>query len=161
MSFLKRILCKNNEDNIYKNCIFVEEIIPLLADKAVTTNKKLYKIKKMIEPNKFTIISLNENDGYIKNQIISMSKVLSQNNIPIKVYDNKFLNGDFDKNFTKKNYAIGDIYEFKDLGYLGNISSTEKIRLVTDQYVVFDTGSDISLKSFEELDRLNKEKIKE
>ena len=161
MNFLKKILTKSNEENIYKNCIFVEEIVPLLSDKALTTNKTLYKIKKMVELNKFTIVSLNESDGYVKNQIVSMNKILSQNNIPIKVYDNKFLKGNFDENFSKNNYFKGDIYKFKELGDLGNISSMEKIRLVTDQYVIFDTGSDISLKSFEELDRLNKEKIKE
>lgn len=161
MSLLKRIFKLKNKKEIdkYRDCIFVEEVSLLLQSKLKLTNKRIYKIKKTIDSNKFIVNIINHYNSYDENKIINTKKLLSQNNIPIKVYDDKFLKGNFNKEFVKDNYSKDDVYEFKELGYLENISSTEKVRLVTDQYVIFDTGHDILIRSFDELSRINKEKV--
>lgn len=161
MSLLKKIFKIKNKKYIdpYKDCVFIEEIVPLFSDNAGTTNKRIYKIKNTIEPNNFIIGDINKDISYDKNKMINTKRLLSQDNILIKVYDNEFLKGNFNKEFVKNNYAKNDVYEFKELGYLGNISSVEKVRLVTDQYVIFDTGNSISIRSFDELNKLIKEKV--
>lgn len=163
MGILKRLFKNIKEENkevdIYKNCIFVKETMPFFSDIAKTTNKTISKVKRTLDEDKYLIYELYSYYKDEKTEIFSKRNLISQNTIPIKVYDEKFSTGIFDSNFEKDGFKKGDIYKFNALGYLGNISSIEKILLVTDQYVIFDNGNKVSLRTFDELKRSIKEKI--
>lgn len=135
--------------------VLVEEVIPVYHDYAKTANKTIYRLKKVLGENKAEFT-----EGYSKyTKIYNPNKFITQNGVPIKAYDDDFNKGEFDLTFKKDGYEVGQFYEFKGLGYLGNLNKYCRIKLVTDQYVVFDSGKHASLYNYDELARLIKEEI--
>lgn len=134
--------------------IMVNEELPIFHDYARTTNKTIYKLEKLLEQNKAVFSTTYSQTTSVYNEL----DFITQKNIPIRIYDFAFKKGEFDVSFQKKGYRVGDIYRFWGLGYLGNIESRGIVKLVTDQYVVFDGGSNIFLYTYKELERLNKKK---
>lgn len=146
---LKKKICKNY------GYIIVKEVLPIFYDYAKTTNKTVFRLEKSIEKNKAVFIS----DASSEIKVFSNSDFVTQNGKPIRVYDFIFKKGEFDINFQKEGYKVGDIYQFLGLGYLGNLDCRGVIKLVTDQYVIFDGGKSIFLYSYKELELLHKKYI--
>lgn len=135
--------------------VIVDEVIPVFHNYARTANKTVYRLQKVLGENKAKFT-----EGYSKStKIFNPNEFLTQNGVPIKIYDDNFNKGEFDLTFKKDGYEVGKCYEFKGLGYLGDLNKSCKIKLVTDQYVIFDNGNDTSLYSYEELTRLVKIEI--
>lgn len=130
--------------------VIVDEVIPIFHDYAKTANKTVYIFKKDLSDNKAEFSE--GNSTYVK--IFNPNKFLSQNGIPIKIYEQDFNKGLFDITFEKNGYKVGALYEFNGLGYLGNLSNLCEIKLVTDQYVIFNCGKNVLLYSYKELNRL-------
>lgn len=84
------------------------------------------------------------------------SRVLTQNKVPVKVKNGRLKPVNVDDSFTKEGFQKGQIYQFKQLGYLGDINDDKKVEMVTDQLVVFKPiGADyFSFYSYQELDAL-------
>lgn len=139
--------------------IIVTEVLPIYHDIAKTANKSLFKVIKGINESKVLCRELNT--SYNKEMIYCNNKVLKQNEIPIIVKKN-LSKAIFDKDFTKEGYVSGQVYEFRGLGYSGDLESLGIVYIVTDDYVVFngDGKQDFFLYSYPELSRLCKERMR-
>lgn len=137
--------------------IIIDEVIPTFHDQARTSNKTVFRLKRVIAGNKALFV-----DKYNSEQVLfyHKQKLVSQNQTPIRTFDEKFNNGVFNKSFEKEGYVVNQMYEFRGLGYLGNLKDVLVVKLVTDQYVVFENSEGyIVLYSFEELNRLLKTRL--
>lgn len=135
--------------------VIVKEVIPIFHNQSQTANKTVYIFNKALDENKAEFVQ-----GYSKiTKIYHSNEFITQNGVPIKIYDDRFSRGKFDLEFKKEGYEVGKIYSFKGLGYLGNLNTSCKVKLVTDQYVIFDTANNISFYSYNELKKIVKEEI--
>ena len=137
--------------------IIVEETMPLFAGTPAITNKTHAVI---IEDNEGDIVKGILNYKVERNVLYIKERVLTQDGIPIVVKDIDFKEIVQDKSFIKDGFKKGQIYSFSGMGYLGNISSDEKIISVTDNFVLFRTIEENSLffYSYRELNKLKESK---
>lgn len=153
MAWLNRIFQKKAVDERIGQAWF-EEVLPQYHDHAKTTNKTIWIVQSIIKGDAVKascIGSTSPNDVVMKH-----SRVLTQDGVPVKFgkkqkVDKKHLC------FERDGYAVGDMYYFENLGFLGDISNLCSVILVTDQLVLFEDtdGSHISKYSYDELSKLS------
>lgn len=162
MNIFKKIFKK--QEKPFARCLFINESLPLFHNMAMNTNKRIYVIDSL---NSDKVVSACDIDSYgCYNSLMKCEKkkILSQNSNVIKIRKKKnapyaFDEKTIDLDFEKDGYRVGDIYHFTDLGFISNLESTLKIHLVLDQYVVFEENNHYTFYSFEELERMPKEKV--
>ena len=140
---------------------WIEEVMPKFQDRASTTNKTIYTVTSLDSYGIAEVIKVPSGYGE-KTTEFKQNKVLTQKEIPIK-FTKKGALKYFDKHFSKNKYETGQVYVFEALGFLGNLESINQVKVVTDNYVIFDNKNygSLSTYSFEELERINpKLKIK-
>ena len=153
-----REIFKNKDERV--GMCWVEETLPVYHDSAFTTNKRVYVVKKCVEPNIYEAFELRNLLDTTLSPFLS-KKAVTQDGLPLK-FDRKekVLNNNIQ--FTKDGYSQGVCVYIEGLGYLGNIKDTLKVWVVSDKYVFFKTISKnptIFVYSFEELKRMNIEFI--
>lgn len=114
---------------------WITEVLPEFHDRAKTTNKTIWTIKKMITDDVAEVYRLNIPSS-TEHADISTKKMITQYGIPIR-FNEKGKLISYDASFEKEGYQEGQIYSFEGLGFLGDIDSIKKVFCVTDQYVFF------------------------
>lgn len=116
--------------------LFSNEVLLLFNDWPAITNKALYLVKRNIDEE--TVVGQEVGNSNQRITILYLKqRVLTQNGIPIKAKDVDLKNVQCNPLFAKEGFRQGDIYSFKEIGYLGNVNDDEKVELVTDQLVIF------------------------
>ena len=153
---------KHKEKDPLIGQVYIEEILPIFHDHAMTTNKTLWYVNSVVSKDVVTVRDLELSRQFRASSLqtkqidLSAKRVLTQNGVPIKVNKKgKFIQPDL--GFSKENYACGDFYAFSNLGYLGDVEGVSSVSLVTDQYVFFEdfNRKKPSIYSFKELKRIN------
>lgn len=143
MKLVKSLLTKARERNMLYGAV-VREYIPVFHDKYMSKNKDLKIIEDLFVE-------------HFKHQLET------QNGIPIKFHKlfnetmylpENFHNGDL--SFEKNGRKVGMKITMNGQGFLGNLSNTYIVELVTDKYVYLKNieYNIVTLKSHEELDTI-------
>lgn len=148
---LKNWLKNTPIDQQKRGMSWITETLPMYHDRARSTNKTIWTIKKMMTDEVAEACRLGS--SRLEHKDIADMVMLSQNGIPIRFKPNgKLLS--HEPFFEKEGYKVGQIYSFERLGFLGDIDSIKQVFCVTDQYVLFKylDSKGISAVSFKELE---------
>lgn len=144
---------QSEEDERIGVC-WVEEVLPVFHDSACTTNKTVYIVNKLVEPNIYEAFELRNPFNKTVSPFRSQ-KAVTQEGLPLK-FDKK-QNALNSIGLEKNGYREGVCIHIEGLGYLGDLKSTLKTWIVTDNYVFFKEigkNSSIYVYSYAELNRM-------
>lgn len=157
LNCLRNFLIKEIDDRVGR--AWVTEVLPVFHDRGMTTNKDVWVVKKIVEENIAEVFEL-EYPEISKKKLLMNIRMITQGGEPVKFSRKGKLVG-FDKEFSKGNYRVNEVYYFTSLGYLGNYEDTKVVHCVTDEYVFFMEveSNSLSIRTYQELERLCPEKI--
>lgn len=136
--------------------LLTNEVLPHFHGIPPISNKTIHVVKKSVDENTVEVFQVGCSSSTTEAVLYFPSRVLTQNKVPVKVKNGRLKPVNVDDSFTKEGFQKGQIYQFKQLGYLGDINDDKKVEMVTDQLVVFKPiGADyFSFYSYQELDAL-------
>lgn len=153
LSWIKNIfISKPVDERIGQS--YITEVLPTYHDRARTTNKTIWTIKKMITDDVAEVYRL-ESPSFTEHVDITKKEMITQDGVPIR-FNAKGKLISYDPLFSRHGYAKGQLYSFERLGFLGDLDAIKKVLCVTDQYVLFTKLDSDTLyeNTYQELDLL-------
>lgn len=136
MFSVRQLFKKNELHERIGHLILANKCIPYFHSIPPIANKTIYLVKSVADETVVKGMRLGVFPS--EEEVLYLSeRVLTQNQVPVKVRNEQLSPIHADDSFTKEGFRKGQIYHFRDLGYLGDKNSDEKVELVTDQLVVF------------------------